>query len=246
MDKSFNSLSLPLDKPFDEYRQYKITGLLPKTPYLLRVFAADSMYNRSSQDIEFTTEGATLRSITAPAAVSASNGSPKTATGLGLPIKVTLVTDGGNVETSVNWDLSGVSYDPAIKTVQTFSVPGTVTLLSGVDNPNNVPLTTSINVTVLAAGERSINLDKSQYMKGEAITLSYYGAASNGKDWVGIYRTGAVPPGAGASINWKYLSPGNGRVSLTSGLAPGIYDALFLLNDGYTVVDRKTFEVVQP
>ena len=52
VDKSFNSLSLPLDKPFDEYRQYKFTGLSPTTPYILRVFADDSMYNRSSQDIE--------------------------------------------------------------------------------------------------------------------------------------------------------------------------------------------------
>ena len=57
VDKSFNSLSLPLDKPYDEYRQYKITGLLPNTPYIIRVFAADSMYNRSSQDIDIMTEG---------------------------------------------------------------------------------------------------------------------------------------------------------------------------------------------
>ena len=57
VDKSFNSLSLPLDKPYDEYRQYKITGLLPKTPYILRVFAADSMYNRSSQDIDIMSDG---------------------------------------------------------------------------------------------------------------------------------------------------------------------------------------------
>jgi len=246
VDKSFNSLSYPMDKPYDEYRQYKITGLMPKTPYLLRVFADDSMYNRSYQEIDITTEGAKLNSITAPAAVSASNGSDKTAAALGLPTKVTLVTDGGNVDTSVDWDISGVSYDPAIKTTQTFSVPGTVTLPSGVDNPNSIPLTASIDVTVLAAGERSLSLDKSQYNKGEAITLSYYGAASNGKDWVGIYRTGAVPPGAGVSITWSYLKSGNGRVSLSNGLAPGTYDALFMLNDGYTIVDRKTFEVVQP
>ncbi|MBS4192341.1 metallophosphoesterase [Bacillus sp. FJAT-49705] len=54
VDKSFNSLSLPLDKPFDKHREYKITGLSPNTPYTLRVFAADSMYNRSSQDIDIT------------------------------------------------------------------------------------------------------------------------------------------------------------------------------------------------
>ncbi|GGB72225.1 metallophosphoesterase [Fictibacillus barbaricus] len=248
VDKSFNSLSLPLDKPFDVYRQYKITGLLPKTPYLLRVFAADSMYNRSSQAIDIITKGVNLNSITAPASVSANNGTAKTAEALGLPTEVILATDGGNVDASVTWDLSGVSYDPAIKTVQTFSVPGTVTLPSGVENPNSVPLTTSINVTVQAVGVAAgqITLDKSQYIQGEAINLSYTGAALNGKDWVGIYRTGAVPPGAGASLRWSYLKSGSGRVSLNNGLAPGTYDALFLLNDGYTVVDRKTFQVVQP
>ncbi|WP_216625879.1 Ig-like domain-containing protein, partial [Paenibacillus planticolens] len=151
------------------------------------------------------------------------------------------------MDASVNWDLSGISYDPAIKTVQTFSVPGTVTLPLGVENPNSVPLTTSINVTVKEVGAASdyLTLDKFQYIQGEAITLSYNGAALNGKDWVGIYKTGAVPPGAGVSLLWSYLKSGSGRVSLNSGLAPGTYDALFMLNDGYTIVDRKTFQVVQ-
>ncbi|MFD0618523.1 LamG-like jellyroll fold domain-containing protein [Paenibacillus sp. GCM10027629] len=57
VDKSFNSLSLPLDHPYNEYKQYKITDLLPNTPYIVRVFAADSMYNRSSQDIDIITDG---------------------------------------------------------------------------------------------------------------------------------------------------------------------------------------------
>ncbi len=248
VDKSFNSLSLPLDKPFDQHRQYKFTGLSPTTPYILRVFADDSMYNRTSQDIEIEGKSVKLNSITAPESVSANNGTAKTAEALKLPTEVILATDGGNVDASVTWDLSGVSYDPAIKTVQTFSVPGTVTLPSGVENPNSVPLTTSINVTVQAVGAATgpITLDKSQYIQGEAITLAYTGAALNGKDWVGIYRTGDVPPGAGASLRWSYLNSGSGRVSLNNGLAPGTYDVLFLLNDGYTVVDRKTFQVVQP
>lgn len=247
VDKSFNSLSYPLDKPYDVYRQYKFTNLSPGTPYKIRVFADDSMYNRSSQDIEINVNSVNLNSITTPASVSANNGTAKTAEALGLPIKVILATDGGSVDASVNWDLSGISYDPSIKTVQTFSVPGTVTLPLGVENPNSVPLTTSINVTVKEVGAASdyLTLDKSQYIQGEAITLSYNGAALNGKDWVGIYKTGAVPPGAGVSLLWSYLKSGSGRVSLNSGLAPGTYDALFMLNDGYTIVDRKTFQVVQ-
>ena len=241
VDKSFNSLSLPLDKPFDEYRHYKFTGLSPTAPYILRVFADDSMYNRSSQDIDIEAQNVNLNSITAPASVSANNGTAKTAEALGLPTEVILATDGGNVDASVTWDLSGVSYDPAIKTVQTFSVPGTVTLPSGVENPNSVPLTTSINVTIQAVGAATgpITLEQIPVHARGSYYLSYTGAALNGKDWVGIYETGDVPPGAGASLQWSYLNSGSGRVSLNNGLAPGTYDVLFLLNDGYTVVSQQ-------
>ncbi|WP_314584935.1 S-layer homology domain-containing protein [Paenibacillus terrigena] len=150
VDKSFNSLSLPLDKPFDEHREYTITGLSPKTPYTLRVFAADSMYNRSSQDIDITTEGAVLSSITAPADKTAvDNGTAKTAEALGLPKMVKLVADdGSSFDANVTWDVDASSYDPSLKTAQTFTVNGVVTLPAGMTNPNNVPLTTSIKVTV--------------------------------------------------------------------------------------------------
>ncbi|MED3689375.1 discoidin domain-containing protein [Peribacillus butanolivorans] len=149
VDKSFNSLSLPLDKPFDEHREYKITGLSPITPYTLRVFAADSMYNRSSQDIDITPQGVNLESITAPAdKTGVAIGAAKTADALGLPKTVSLVTDGGGGDAKVTWDVDASNYDPAVTTVQTFTVNGAVTLPTGVANPNNVPLTTSIKVTV--------------------------------------------------------------------------------------------------
>ncbi|KON88126.1 hypothetical protein AF332_15800 [Sporosarcina globispora] len=151
VDKAFNSLAMALDKPFDEYRQYKITGLLPETPYLLRVFAADSMYNRSSEDIDIITGIARLSSITAPAPKPVAIGTAKTAAALGLPEKVALVTDLGNMDASVNWDVNSASYDPAATTAQTFTVTGEVTLPIGVINPNNVPLTTSISVSARAA-----------------------------------------------------------------------------------------------
>nr|WP_244999149.1 LamG-like jellyroll fold domain-containing protein [Paenibacillus aceris] len=189
-----------------------------------------------------------LMSITAPAAITGvNNGTAKTADALGLPKTVSMVTDAYSVDGNVTWNVDASSYDPTVKTAQTFTVNGTVALPTGVENSNNVSLTTSINVTVKEAVSASdhITLDKSQYIQGEAITLSYNGAALNGKDWVGIYRTGAVPPGAGVSLIWSYLKSGSGKVSLNNGLAPGTYDALFLLNDGYTIVDRKTFQVVQ-
>ncbi|WP_054027488.1 discoidin domain-containing protein [Bacillus sp. FJAT-28004] len=149
VDKSFNSLSLPLDKPFGEYRQYKFTDLSPTTPYILRVFAADSMYNRSSQDIDITAQDVNLNSITAPADLTGvAIATAKTADALGLPKTVSLDTDAGKGDAIVTWDVDASNYDPTVKTVQTFTVNGTVTLPTGVANPSNVSLATSIKVTV--------------------------------------------------------------------------------------------------
>ncbi|USK36692.1 metallophosphoesterase (plasmid) [Bacillus sp. F19] len=92
-----------------------------------------------------------LNSITAPAPVTVAIGTAKTAEALGLPAKVALVTDGGNVDASVNWDVNSASYDPTATTAQTFTVTGKVTLPIGVTNPNSVPLTTSISVSARAA-----------------------------------------------------------------------------------------------
>ncbi|NOU76730.1 hypothetical protein GC098_36140 [Paenibacillus sp. LMG 31458] len=149
VDKSFNSLSYPMDKPFDEYRKYKFTGLTPNTPYIIRVFADDSMYNRSSEDIDLKINTGNLNSITAPADITGvAFGSAKTADALRLPGTVSLVTDEGVGNANVTWNVDASNYDPTVMTVQTFTVNGTVTLPTGVANPNNVPLTTSISVTV--------------------------------------------------------------------------------------------------
>ncbi|MGG0239183.1 carbohydrate-binding protein [Bacillus rhizoplanae] len=93
-----------------------------------------------------------LTSITAPAAVTGViNGTAPTAVALGLPSKVALVTDGGNVDAPVTWNIAASGYDPAVKTEQSFTVTGTVDPPAEVTNPNNVALSTSINVTVLAS-----------------------------------------------------------------------------------------------
>ncbi|MFD0616064.1 discoidin domain-containing protein [Paenibacillus sp. GCM10027629] len=91
-----------------------------------------------------------LKTITAPAAITGvANGTAKTAEALGLPATVELVTDTGSMNANVAWNVEASSYDPAVKAEQTFKVDGAVTLPDGVDNPNNVALTTSIQVTVL-------------------------------------------------------------------------------------------------
>ncbi|MFC9600246.1 LamG-like jellyroll fold domain-containing protein [Peribacillus butanolivorans] len=90
-----------------------------------------------------------LSSITAPADITdVAIGSAKTADALGLPKTISLDTDLGNVDANVTWNVDASNYDPTVKTVQTFNVNGTVTLPTVVANPNNVPLTTSIRVTV--------------------------------------------------------------------------------------------------
>lgn len=92
-----------------------------------------------------------LVSIAAPSAITGvTNGTAKTASALGLPGTVTLVTSGGNVSASVSWDAASSSYNVSSSSAQTFTVNGTVTLPAGVINPDNVPLNTIISVTVNA------------------------------------------------------------------------------------------------
>ncbi|NOU64369.1 hypothetical protein GC096_10050 [Paenibacillus sp. LMG 31461] len=90
-----------------------------------------------------------VMSFTAPAAITGLNiGTAKTAVALGLPNTVAMVTNAYSVDANVTWNVDATNYDPTVKTAQTFTVNGTVALPTDVENPNNVPLTTSISVTV--------------------------------------------------------------------------------------------------
>jgi len=94
----------------------------------------------------------TLSNITTPSAITGvANGTVKTAVALGLPSKVIMVTDNGNVNANVDWDVDASSYDVSTTSEQTFTVNGTMSLPAGVANPNNVVLSTTISVTVNAA-----------------------------------------------------------------------------------------------
>lgn len=63
VEESFNSLSLPMDDPYEEYKEYEMTDLDPDIPYTLRVFANDSMYNRTSQDIDINVDSISVSSM---------------------------------------------------------------------------------------------------------------------------------------------------------------------------------------
>lgn len=97
-----------------------------------------------------------LSSISSPQNITGvANGTAKTAAALGLPTVVTINTaDSKSSTATVEWDLVNLasgSYDPSVRTAQTFTVKGTVTLPNGINNPDNVSLNVVIQVTVSAA-----------------------------------------------------------------------------------------------
>ena len=71
---------------------------------------------------------------------------------IALPGTVTIRTTSGEMQANVAWITSGAAYDPAKAEAQTFTLSGTVTLPKGVNNPNGLPLTASIRITVDAKG----------------------------------------------------------------------------------------------
>ncbi len=92
-----------------------------------------------------------LVSIPTPAAIiGLANGTDKTAAALGLPTVITMKTNSGDVNSSVNWNVASCSYNPSAAAAQKFDVTGTAILPAGVVNTNSVPLTVSISVSVSA------------------------------------------------------------------------------------------------
>ena len=94
---------------------------------------------------------ATLTKIQQPSAVSGlPNGTKKSASSLKLPSAVVIETTAGNMKAAVSWNVKGASYRQSATDEQNFTVSGTITLPDGVDNDNNLNLSTSIDVNVMA------------------------------------------------------------------------------------------------
>ena len=93
-----------------------------------------------------------LQSVTAPAPISAANGTALDA--LPLPSQVDIVTDDGQTrKADVVWarvPTDGTSYQPELSTEQTFRLQGMV-ILPGDVEAGDIPLTVKIDVTVVAA-----------------------------------------------------------------------------------------------
>jgi len=91
-----------------------------------------------------------LVSVTSPAAISGlANGTPKTAEAFGLPDELAIMTSIGGMTVAVEWDVDGSTYDPASAHEQTFTVEGTFVLPAGILNPDGIPLSVEVSVTVV-------------------------------------------------------------------------------------------------
>lgn len=157
IDASGNSITVTLgatDKAAVEgLKGFKVNYTLPGGLNLATDYLGAGLGSAATVDVTVINAAVsvTLNNIIAPTAITGlSNGTAKTAEALGLPSTVMLVTNLGNVTANVAWDVDASNYDSTLKTAQTFKVNGIVTLPTGVVNINNVPLTTSVLVTVVA------------------------------------------------------------------------------------------------
>ncbi|WP_429842540.1 metallophosphoesterase [Brevibacillus sp. FIR094] len=98
---------------------------------------------------------------------------------------------------------------------------------------------------VQAAGAQIVTMEKQTYLYGQPVSLSYTGASL--KDWIGLYKAGAIPQGSNPSLAWQYTSANgqpNGAMSFTKSLPEGEYEALYMQNDGYNIFQRAPFSII--
>lgn len=115
-----------------------------------------------------------------------------------------------------------------------------------------------VAVPSASAATDSITLDKTTYMQGNTINVTYTTTANN-NNWVGIYKAGDTP-GSAAAIKWAYANSSSGTLTFavsgapgtTEGdsnqaagttLVPGEYVAYLLWNNGYSQLANRHFWV---
>lgn len=173
----------PADQTAGFNKVYTAEIILTALPSFTYTEGTKATVNGKSADTEFdsstrimtvryefpATDKAKLIQIPNPGSIeNVANGSDKTAAGLGLPEKISIVTeDKGTNEAAVMWDLKNLaegSYDPSLKTEQTFKVNGMVVLPENIQNPDNISLKVQIQVMVSAEGAFFIELDRAQQL----------------------------------------------------------------------------------
>lgn len=211
-------LELIIEELWGEWQETCVfVGLEPEMEYLFQhrtIETATHFVSPASLSLRIATDTApivildkVLQSIIPPSPITGlANGTAKTAGALGLPSTVTLTTDLGNVSASVNWNVAGCTYNPALTTAQSFNVSGTVVLPQGVVNPADVSLTVTVSVSVEAAplNPRILNVEVSP----AAVTVQ------KGQEFLFTAIVSAVD-GADEAVSWS-VSGGGAETSISS------------------------------
>ena len=140
-----------------------------------------------------------LTSITAPGAVTVANGTAFK--DMNLPTQVNIVTEGNTVDKAdVTWDTASGNYDPSVLTEQVVTLNGTVTCPENID-ANGVALTTSITITVSAAGivgAPTPSVESGTYTENQKVALK-----SSTEGATIYFTTNGVEPGR-TTGTWFY------------------------------------------
>ena len=190
-------------------------------------------------NVKFTVIAATVKltGIQAPSDVTdVKNGAEKTAKALGLPSSVVINTTNGDMKAKVQWNVKESSYDPSVKTAQSFKVKGTVTLPDRVENPDGINLITAVNVTVKAGRTAKIadpadnkikGISSDGYTTQSKITFEAVGAGMDNEN-PGKGDTRYVP------YNWKVLN--------TNSWSQAPYTAAFVITKAGTYTLTVVFD----
>lgn len=174
-----------------------------------------------------------LRSITVPGTVTVANGTAYK--DMNLPTQVNIVTEGNTVDKAdVTWDTASGNYDPSVLTEQVVTLNGTVTCPENID-ANGVALTTSITITVSAAGivgAPTPSVESGTYTENQKVAL-----ASSTEGATIYYTTDGAEPGrtTGTRYTGPITVPGTEGQSITTTLKA------IAVKDGMQDSEVKTF-----
>ena len=174
-----------------------------------------------------------LTSITAPWAITAANGTAFK--NMKLPTQVNIVTEGNTVDkAAVTWDTASGNYDPSVLTEQVVTLNGTVTCPENID-ANEVALTTSITITVSAAGivgAPTPSVESGTYTENQKVALE-----SSTEGATIYYTTNGSEPGRTSGIRYTgpITVPGTEGQSITTTLKA------IAVKDGMQHSEVKTF-----
>ena len=174
-----------------------------------------------------------LTSITVPGTVTVANGTAYK--DMNLPTQVNIVTEGNTVDKAdVTWDTASGNYDPSVLTEQVVTLNGTVTCPENID-ANGVELTTSITITVSAAGivgAPTPSVESGTYTENQKVAL-----ASSTEGATIYYTTDGAEPGrtTGTRYTGPITVPGTEGQSITTTLKA------IAVKDGMQDSEVKTF-----